>query len=56
VAENVAALHRRLVAVEKMKIGTADGAGRDLDNRVTGVLDLGIRNSVYSNVAFSVPA
>ena len=56
VAEDVAALHRRLVAVEQMKIGAADRAGGDLDDRVAGMLDLGIGNGVDANVAFSVPA
>jgi hypothetical protein len=39
-----------------MEIGPADGARRDLDNGIPRVLDLGIRDGVYSNVAFSVPA
>jgi hypothetical protein len=55
VAEDVSALHGRLVAVEEMKVGTADGAGGDPD-RVAGMLDLRIRNGVYPDVAFSVPA
>jgi len=55
-AEDVAALHGRLVSVEQMKVGAADGAGRDLNDSVARVLDLGIRNSIYPDVAFSVPA
>jgi hypothetical protein len=55
-AEDVAALHGRLVSVEQMKVGAADGAGGDLDDRVAGMLNLRIRNRVYPDVAFSVPA
>ena len=55
-AENVAALHGRLVAVKEMKVRAADGTGRYLDNCVAGMLDLRIRNRVYPDVAFSVPA
>jgi hypothetical protein len=39
-----------------MKVGAADRAGRDLDDRVAGVLDLRIWNSIYPDVALSVPA
>jgi hypothetical protein len=54
VAENVTPLHRWLVTVEEVKVGPADSAGGDLDDRLSGYL--GIRNSIYSDVAFSVPA
>ena len=54
--EDVAAFHGRLVAVQQVEVGAADGAGGDLDDRVAGMLDLRIRNSVYPDVAFSVPA
>ena len=54
--EDVAAFHGRLVAVQQMEVGAADGAGGDLDDRVAGMLDLRIRNRVYPDVAFSVPA
>ena len=56
VAEDVAALHGGLVAVEEMKVGPADRARRDLDDGIPRMLDLRIRNRVHSNVAFSVPA
>ena len=55
-AENVAAFHRRLVAVEEMQVGAADRAGGDLDYRIAGVLDLRIGDGVDANVAFPVPA
>ena len=56
VAEDVAALHGRLVSVEQMKVRAADRTRGDLDDRVAGVLDLRIRNRVDPDVAFSVPA
>jgi hypothetical protein len=39
-----------------MEIGPADRACRDLDDGIPRMLDLGIGNGVYTNVAFSVPA
>jgi hypothetical protein len=56
VAENVAALHGGLVAIKEMKVRATDGTSGYLDDRVAGMLDLRIWNSVYSDVAFSVPA
>jgi hypothetical protein len=56
VAENIAALHGRLVAVEEMKVRAADGAGSDLDDRIARVLDFWIGNRIDPDVAFSVPA
>jgi len=53
--KDVVAFHGRLVAVERVEVGTTDGAGRDLDDRIAGMPDLRIRNSVHPNVAFSVP-
>ena len=47
---------RLSVSVEQMKVGAADGAGRDLNDCVAGMLDLRIRNRVYPDVAFSAPA
>ena len=44
--EDVAAFHGRLVAVQRMEVGAADGAGGDLDDRVAWMLDLRIRNLV----------
>jgi hypothetical protein len=56
VAENVTPLHRWLVTVDEVKVRPTDGAGADLDDRIAGMLYLGIRNGIYSDVAFSVPA
>jgi hypothetical protein len=56
VAENVAALHGRLVTVEEMKVRAADGTGSYLDDRIARMLDLGIGDRIDPNVAFSVPA
>jgi hypothetical protein len=55
-AEDVAALHGRLIAVKKMEVRAADGTRGDLDDGVAGMLDLRIRNRVNLDVAFSVPA
>jgi hypothetical protein len=54
--EDIAALHRRLVTVKQMKVGTADRAGSDLDDRVARMLNFRVRNRVYPDVTFSVPA
>jgi hypothetical protein len=56
VAEDVAALHGRLVSVEQVKVRAADRTRGDLDDRVPRVVDLRIRNRVHPDVAFSVPA
>jgi hypothetical protein len=55
-AEDVAALHGRLISIEQMEVGAADGASGDLNDSVARVLDLGIRNCVHPDIAFSVPA
>ena len=55
-AEDVAAFHRRLVAIEEMQVGAADRAGGDLDHRVTRVLDFRIRDGVDADVTLPVPA
>jgi hypothetical protein len=55
-AEDVAALHGRLVAVKEMKVRAADSTCGDLDDRVARVVDLRIRNRVHPDVTFSVPA
>lgn len=55
-AEDVAALHRRLIAVEKMQIRATDGAGGDPDHGIAGVLDRRIGDGVDANVALPVPA
>ena len=38
-----------------MEIGTADGAGGDPYDRVTGMLDFRVRHRVDSNVTFTLP-
>jgi hypothetical protein len=54
--ENVSVFHGGLIAVEEMKIGTADRAGRDFNDCVARMLNLGIRYSVNSHIPFTVPA
>jgi hypothetical protein len=44
VAEDVAALHGRVVSVEEVKVRAADRTRGDLDDRVARVADLRIRN------------
>ena len=53
--EYVSALHW-LITVEEMKVGTADRAGRDLNDCVARMLNLGIRYSVNAHIPFTVPA
>src|SRR4051812_15909628 len=55
VAEHVTPLHRRYDAVEQMKVGAADRAGRDLDDGVAPVLDFRIGDGVAADVALAVP-
>jgi hypothetical protein len=55
VAEDVALLHRRHEPVEEVQVGAADAAGGDPDDRIAGVLDLGVGNGVDANVASAVP-
>jgi hypothetical protein len=54
--ENVAALHGRLIAVQKMEVGTADRAGRDFNKRVARMLNFGIGYSVDPHIPFTLPA
>jgi hypothetical protein len=56
VAEDVAALHGRLITIKQMEIRAADSTRRDLYNGVAGMLDLRIRDRIDPDVAFSVPA
>jgi hypothetical protein len=56
VAKDIALLHRRLVAVKQMEVRATDGATRYLDDRVAGMLNLGVWNGVDTDVAFSMPA
>src|SRR3954469_10063110 len=55
VAEDVALFHRRDDAAINVQVGTANGASSDLDDCVAGMLDLGIRNGLAPDVAFSMP-
>ena len=55
-AQDVALFHRGHDAIEQVQIRTADGTGRDLDDGVAPVLDLGIRHGVASNVVLAVPS
>ena len=43
VSENISVLHGRLISVKQMKIGTTDGTGGDLDDCISRMLNLGIR-------------
>jgi hypothetical protein len=55
VAENIALFHRGHDAIEQMQVRAADGAGGDLDDGVSPVLDLWVRHRVASNVVLAVP-
>src|ERR1700679_3903435 len=48
--ENVATLHGRLIAVQKMKVGTADRTDRDFNNRVARMLNFGVGYSVDPHI------
>jgi hypothetical protein len=56
VAHDVAILHAWHVTIIEVQIGAADRATRDFDDGVAGVLDLGIRNLIASDVLGAVPA
>ena len=56
VAEDVAGLHGGLVAIQQVKVRPADRAGGYFDDRIARVLDLGIRDGVDTDIAFTVPA
>lgn len=55
VADDVAFLHFRDDAVKDVQIRAADGAGGDLDDGVTWILDFGIRNRLVAHIALAVP-
>ena len=55
VTEHVAALHLGDHAVKDMEIGAANRAGRDLDDRVSAILDFWIRHGFASDVVLAVP-
>jgi hypothetical protein len=46
VAEDIALLHRRHEVVVEVEIGAADRRGRDFDDRVPSIDDLGIGDVV----------
>jgi hypothetical protein len=54
-AENVALFHRRHDTVEQMQVRTADGTGRNFDNGVAAILNLGIRHGVAADVILAMP-
>ncbi len=56
VAEDIAGFHGGLVAIQQVKVRPADRAGGYFDDRIARVLDLGIRNGVDADIAFTVPA
>ena len=56
VAEDVAGLHGRHVTIKKVEIRTANRASSNFYDRIARVLDLGIRNGVDADIAFTVPA
>src|SRR5262245_9065800 len=56
VAEDVAFLHCRDVAIVEMQIGTTDGRGCDADNRVTRIEYLRIRHVQDAHIVFTIPA
>ncbi len=56
VTENVTAFHGRLIAVQKMKIGTADRASRDFYDGIARMLNFWVRYGVNPHIPFAVPA
>ena len=54
-ADDVAGLHAGHEAVVEVQVGAADRAARDLDDRVAGILDLRVGNSVAADVRGAVP-
>ena len=53
-AKDVALLHAWNDAVEDMQVGAANSAGSNLDDRITRMLDLGVRHGVAPHVPFAV--
>jgi hypothetical protein len=56
VADHVAAFHLGDHAVEDVKIGAADRAGRDLDDGIARVMNFWVRYGFVAHVALAVPA
>jgi hypothetical protein len=50
-AEHISFFHRWDDAVEDVEVGAADGACRDLDDRVARMLDTRIVNRVAADIA-----
>src|SRR3954463_12440509 len=55
VAHDVAGQHRRNEIVEEVQVRTADRPARHLDDRIPGILDLGIGDGITPNIFFAVP-
>jgi hypothetical protein len=54
-AEDVAGLHRRNVAVVEVEVRAADRSRGDLDDRIARIEDLGIVDRIDADVVLSVP-
>jgi hypothetical protein len=54
--ENIALLHRLNDAVIQVQIGAADRGGSDSQNRIAGIDDLGVGDSIDLNLPFPMPA
>src|SRR5215203_3686714 len=54
-AEDIAALHLGNDAVKDMKVGTADGASRHLNDGIARMLDFGIRHCLTAQIILAVP-
>jgi hypothetical protein len=55
-AKDVAAFHRRNDPAIDVQVGAAYGAGGHLDNRISPVFDLRVRNFFATDVALAVPS
>ena len=55
VAHDVAGQHARNEVVKEVQVGAADGAARDLDDRVARILDLRVGDGVAPDVLLAVP-
>src|SRR3954454_23023713 len=53
--EDVALLHEGAEDLVEVQVRAADGGRRDADDRVVGLLDLGVRDIVDADVALAVP-
>jgi hypothetical protein len=56
VAEDVALAHERAQDLVEVKVGAADVRRRDLDDRVGGILDRGVRDILVADVALALPS